>query len=307
MNSNSAAITCQNVSKRFGKVQAVTDLSLEIFPGEVVGVIGANGAGKSTTMRMLVDLIRPTSGTINILGQPPCPDIRRHIGYLPGDVHVPTKIKVGALLNYYARLNGTSLHQAEQEISKLASVFTLDLHREAHTLSKGNRQKIGLIQAFLHTPKVLILDEPTSGLDPLMQQKFLDQVTTQADRGTAVFLSSHVLSEIQACADRIIVLQQGKIIAQTTMAELFAAARLEVKAVLVPANHHHSVQPPAQHPSWQLACVQSPTQLAFSGSITSGTEGQFVAFLQQQGEILQLQLVPEDLEHLVFPSYEVTK
>jgi len=206
------AISTHGLGKRFGSTTALHDVDLSISAGSVFGVIGPNGAGKTTTMRLLLDLIRPSSGSATVLGQDPRtggPALRRSIGFLPGELRLEGRVTGRRLLGHYADISG---RVAPGAVDALADRLGLDLGRQVRTLSKGNKQKLGLVQAFMHTPPLLVLDEPTSGLDPLVQQEFLAMVREARANGQTVFLSSHVLSEIQQVADEVAILRAGRII-----------------------------------------------------------------------------------------------
>ena len=218
-------ISISNLSKHYGDVVAVDDLNLSIEPGEVFGFIGPNGAGKTTTIRVLVGLLKPTRGSAQISGMDCWTDganLRNRIGYLPGDLYLYQKMTTRSLLRYFARLRHTD---TAEETNRLARQFDLDLDRPIGQLSKGNRQKAGLIQALAHRPDLLVLDEPTSGLDPLLQQEFLELMGHVRERGQTVFLSSHLLDEVERIADRIGVINNGQLNRIGTVAELRATAR----------------------------------------------------------------------------------
>jgi ABC-2 type transport system ATP-binding protein len=205
-------IRAEALVKDYGTVRALDGLDLEVRRGEVFGFLGPNGAGKSTTIRILLDLLRPTAGRVEVLGADPRsagPELRSRIGYLPGELAMAGNQTAGEALHYLARLrnrNGTD------RIKPLAERFGLDLTRPIRGLSKGNKQKVGIVQAFMAAPELLILDEPTSGLDPLLQREFLD-LTDEARRdGATVFMSSHVLSEVEAVAGRVAIIRAGRIV-----------------------------------------------------------------------------------------------
>jgi ABC-2 type transport system ATP-binding protein len=219
----------QGLTKTYGSRRGLVELSLEIGQGEVFGFLGPNGAGKSTTIRLLLDLIRPTAGSARVLGLDPRRDaVRLHtdIGYLAGDFVVPGRQRVGAMLRFLAALRGGV---SPQRIDVLCQRLELDQDAQVSSLSKGNRQKLGLVQAFMHTPQLLILDEPTSGLDPIGQQIFLDMVAEAAGNGQTVFMSSHIMSEVEAVADRVGIIRDGRLAALNTVSGLRANAVRDVE------------------------------------------------------------------------------
>ncbi|MGP6206043.1 ABC transporter ATP-binding protein [Microbacterium sp. F2] len=230
------AIELNDLRKQYGRRTALHGLTLSVTPGTVFGLIGPNGAGKTTTLRMLVDIIRPTSGTARVLGTDPRTggaDLRRRIGYVPGEMRMEGRTTGRRLLDFYASVSGPV---SPGRIDHLAERLSCDLSRPVRTLSKGNKQKLGLIQAFMHEPPLLILDEPTSGLDPLMQREFLGLVHEARQNGQTVLLSSHVLSEIQQAADEVAVLSQGRIVAAGAVDELRLGAVRRIRAVLTDAD-----------------------------------------------------------------------
>jgi ABC-2 type transport system ATP-binding protein len=224
-----AAIRVAGLVKHFGSVEAVRGIDVEVRMGEVFGFVGPNGAGKSTTIRCLLDLIRPTSGTVEVLGKQPRRDgaeVRRRIGYVPGELRLPERMTSRQLIAAIGRLRG-GLDQAR--VDSIAGRLQIDLDRPTRALSSGNRRKVALLLAFAPGPDLLILDEPTSGLDPLMQHEFLAMVREARDAGSTVFLSSHVLSEVQRAADRVAVLRAGRIVIQGTVDELRGRARQRIE------------------------------------------------------------------------------
>jgi ABC-2 type transport system ATP-binding protein len=207
-----AAIQAQGLVKSYGRTRALDGLDLEVRVGEVFGFIGPNGAGKSTTIRVLMDLLRPDAGRAAVLGQAPAeggPALRARIGYLPGERAMKGPVRAGDHLAHLAALRGG---RGRDRIAALAERFGLDLDRPLRALSKGNKQKVGVIQAFMHEPELLVLDEPTSGLDPLLQHEFLGLVRERAAAGATVFMSSHVLREVESVADRVAVIRAGRIV-----------------------------------------------------------------------------------------------
>jgi ABC-2 type transport system ATP-binding protein len=204
-----SAVRTEGLTKYYGRQRGIEDLDLEVGPGEVFGFLGPNGAGKTTTIRLLLGLLRPTRGRAEIFGRDVARDgtsMRRRVGYLPGDLALYENLTGAELLRFFARMRGGIRSGA---VDELASRLGLDLHRHVHDLSKGNRQKLGVVQAFMHEPDLLVLDEPTSGLDPLVQLEFQEMVREVTSRGAAVFLSSHVLAEVEQLADRVGIVVDG--------------------------------------------------------------------------------------------------
>ena len=208
------AIETTGLSKTYpGGVQALSGLDLRLEQGEVLGFLGPNGAGKSTTIRLLLDLIRPSSGTARILGLDARADsvqVRRRVGYVPGDLRLSDRLTGREQLDSLVRLRGSVVRSLRDD---LCGRFGVVLDRPIRDLSRGNRQKIGLVQAFMHRPDVLVLDEPTSGLDPLLQEEFRLLLRETAEDGRAVFLSSHSLDEVQHVADRVAIIRAGRLVA----------------------------------------------------------------------------------------------
>jgi len=213
-------IRTENLTKHYGEVRALVDLDLEIKAGEIFGFLGPNGAGKTTTIRTVLDEIRPTSGSASILGMDThrqSVEIRRHLGYLPGDLAMYPSLTGRDTITFFANLRGG----VEWEyVERLAARLNADLDKKVGDLSSGNRQKIGLIQAFMNRPEVLILDEPSSGLDPLVQREFQTMLREAAGEGCCVFLSSHTLSEVQHVADRVGIIRQGRLATVETVSAL---------------------------------------------------------------------------------------
>jgi ABC-2 type transport system ATP-binding protein len=219
----------RGLTKRFGDTVALADLDLEVPAGCIFGYLGPNGAGKSTTIRLLLGLLRPTSGEANVLGHDVVSDrrsVHRLVGYLPGDVSIDPGLTGRQYLDYLANLRGGCDPAVRDE---LADRLNLDLRRKVGALSHGNRQKVGIVQAFMHEPSLLVLDEPTQGLDPLVQRTFLDLLRSTRDRGATVFLSSHVLSEVEEVADLVAILRDGRLVATTSVAELAQRTRRRIE------------------------------------------------------------------------------
>ncbi len=224
-------IATSGLTKDFGSGRGLFGLDLEVRRGEVFGFLGPNGAGKSTTMRLLLDLIKPTAGSARVLGLDTVADslaIRRRIGFLPGDLALYPKMTGRVVLDYLARLRGGVNPRVRDS---LAERFDAELDRPVHELSTGNRQKLGLIQAFMHEPELLILDEPIAGLDPLVQQSFHALLGEVAAQGRTVFLSSHTLSEVERVTQRLAILRQGRVVVVDSLENLrkVAVQRLEIE------------------------------------------------------------------------------
>lgn len=213
-------IRTQSLSKAYGDFTAVDDLDLAVQEGEIFGFLGPNGAGKSTTIRLLLDQIRPSAGEASVLGldtRSGSLAIRRRVGYIPGDLALYPSMTGAQTLRYFARLRGGV---EQRSIDELAERLQADLSKKISEYSTGNRQKIGLIQAFMHQPDLLILDEPTAGLDPLVQQEFMEMVREVRSDGRTVFLSSHTLSEVERVADRVGIIRHGKLVVVETIEHL---------------------------------------------------------------------------------------
>lgn len=205
-------IEFQKLTKYYGDVLGCKEIDFSVKKGEIFGFIGPNGAGKSTTIRTMLSLIYPTSGTVLIFDKDAIkygPDIRKNIGYLPSEVFYYDKMKVIDLLEYSASFYE---QDCSERIQTLAETMELDLNRKIQDLSYGNKKKVGIVQGLLHSPDLIILDEPTSGLDPLMQQKFFQLIKEENKRGATVLFSSHILSEVQQLCDRVAIIKEGEII-----------------------------------------------------------------------------------------------
>jgi len=226
------ALRTEDLSKRFGRTLALDSLNLEVAPGEVVGYLGPNGAGKTTTLRLLVGLLRPTSGRAEVFGIDCEADpvaAHRRLAYVPGEVNLWPSLTGRETLHVLGRVQGR-VDVAYRDA--LLARFELDPAKKVRAYSKGNRQKLVLIAGLMTRADLLLLDEPTSGLDPLMERAFRESVVEARDRGQTVFLSSHILSEVEAVCDRVAILREGRLVEVGTLAEMRHLSSLRVEAEL---------------------------------------------------------------------------
>ena len=225
------AIDIDGLTKFYGDVRGVEDVSLAVERGEVFGFLGPNGAGKSTAIRALLGLLKPTEGSAYLLGAPVTDraalrSAKHHVGHVPGDVRFYDGLTGRRVLDYFERLRGG------ERRAELSERFPAPFDRPIRTYSKGNRQKLALVQAFMHDPAVVVMDEPTAGLDPLVQETFYDFLDAECERGTTVLLSSHVLSEVRRVCDRVAIIRNGRLVAVESVAELLAERGTVVHARL---------------------------------------------------------------------------
>lgn len=206
------AIQTQGLMKNYGSVKALRGVDLRVQTGEIFGFLGPNGAGKTTTIRCLLDLIHPDGGMVRVLRLDPqhrAVEVRQRCGYLPGELHVEDNLSAEEVLRYF---NDLRRHKADwKNVLLLADRLQLNLKTKVKNFSKGNKQKLGVIQAVMHKPELLLLDEPTSGLDPLMQQEVLRLIREARQEGATVFFSSHIISEVEAIADRVGIIRNGEV------------------------------------------------------------------------------------------------
>lgn len=228
--SSAPAIVLEGVSKRYRGGGGIEDIDLVVESGEVFGFLGPNGAGKTTAIRLILDLIRPDAGRISVFGLDARRDsvaVRRRIGYLPGELALYERLTARHLLAHFAQLRGGI---ADDEIEAKAELLDLDLDRRIRTMSKGNRQKVGLAAALMGDPDLLLLDEPTSGLDPIVQAVVHAEIRRAAAEGRSVLLSSHVLSEVGQVADRVGLIRQGRLITVERVTEMRGSSAHLVEA-----------------------------------------------------------------------------
>jgi len=224
-----AVVGTESLTKRYGRLLALDRLTLEVRAGEVLGFLGPNGAGKTTTLRLLMGFLRPTAGSARVHGLDTWRDrvaVHARTGYLPGDVRLWPRMTARQAAGHLARLRGLG---HDPGITDLAKRLDVDLDRPVRELSRGNRQKAGLLLALLGEPDLLLLDEPTSGLDPLIQQEFHHVLRERVEAGTAVMLSSHVLSEVEHVADRVAIIRAGRLLMAESLATLREKARHTVE------------------------------------------------------------------------------
>jgi ABC-2 type transport system ATP-binding protein len=289
------AIETERLTKRYGSARGVEDIDLRVEQGEVFGFLGPNGAGKTTLIRTLLDLLRPTSGSARVLGLDSRNDsleIRQRVAYLPGDLELYEKLTVREHLRWLGDLAGEF---DPGRMATLAERFQLDLDRRVRELSKGNRQKVGLVQALMRDAEVRILDEPTSGLDPVMQHEFHRLVQEEAAGGRTVFLSSHQLDEVQVVADRVGIIREGHMVAVEEIAALRARAVRHVHATFsgaVPADELRAV--PGVH-----------DVVVDDSSVTLRIDGSFDPLVKAlaRHHVLDLDSEPADLDEIFLAYY----
>lgn len=213
-------IEVNHLTKKFGDFYSIQNVHLQIPKGEVFGFLGPNGAGKSTTIRHLMGFLQPTEGSCFINGlncREASATIQKFVGYLPGEIAFIDKMTGKQFIHFIAKLRGMNDYTHAE---KLMHFFELDASRLIKKMSKGMKQKVGLVCAFMHHPEIVILDEPTSGLDPLMQTKFIEFILAEKDKGTTIFMSSHMIEEVEKTCDRVAIINAGKIVATETITDL---------------------------------------------------------------------------------------
>lgn len=288
-------IRLEKLTKSYGRHRGVVDLDLGVSAGEVFGFLGPNGAGKTTTIRILLDLIRPTSGRATVLGLDPRRDgvrLRRRIGYLPGDLRLYERLTPRELFRYFGALRGV---QGTGGAERLSERFELELDRHIADLSRGNRQKVGLVQAFMHEPDLLVLDEPTSGLDPLVQQAFYELARETVTAGRTVFLSSHVLWEVQHVADRVGLVREGRLVVVDTVESLRSRALKRIQVTFV--------EPPT---AVEVAAIPNVREVERNGSmVVFAVEGEVDPLVKALGRhhVVALESHEADLEDVFLALY----
>jgi ABC-2 type transport system ATP-binding protein len=291
------AIRTEGLTKHYGEVEALNDLDLEVHPGEVFGFLGPNGAGKTTMIRTVLDLIRPTRGRAEILGLDSHRDvveIRRHVGYLPSDLSMYERLTGKDMITYFANLRGGV---DWSYVDELASRLKADLTPKVGDYSSGNRQKVGLILAFMNRPRVLIMDEPSTGLDPLIQREFQRMMREVAGEGRTVFLSSHTLSEVQAVADRVGVIREGYLVEVSKVADLRSKAIRTVELQFTA---------PVDRAVFESVPGVSDVRVA-NNHVTMSLQGSIVDLLRTAAdhyELMDVSSQEADLEEIFLTYYE---
>ncbi|MDN5774973.1 MAG: ABC transporter ATP-binding protein [Brevibacterium aurantiacum] len=290
----STAISMQNVVKSYGRVRALDGLSLDVARGEVHGFLGPNGAGKSTTIRILLGILKHDAGRIRLLGEDPwakAVSLHRRLAYVPGDVELWPSLTGGEAIDLFARLRGGVDTRKRDE---LIERFDLDPRKKGRTYSKGNRQKVALISALASHVDLLLLDEPTAGLDPLMEAVFQQCIREAKEEGRTVLLSSHILAQVEALADRVSIIRSGTIVESGALADLRHLSRTTITAGL-----EHDV-PALSEMSGVHDLTREGTQLHFSADTA-----QLPAIMRALGEhdIRSLTATPPTLEQLLLRHY----
>ena len=292
--SASAAISMRDVVKSYGRVRALDGLDLEVARGEVHGFLGPNGAGKSTTIRILLGILRNNAGTVRLLGEDPwskAVPLHRRLAYVPGDVELWPGLTGGEAIDLFARLRGGVDRRRRDE---LIERFDLDPRKKGRTYSKGNRQKVALISALASDVELLLLDEPTAGLDPLMEAVFQDCIREAKDAGRTVLLSSHILAQVEALADRVSIIRSGRIVETGTLSELRHLSRTTITVGL-----EHDV-PALSEMTGVHDLVREGSRLHFSADTA-----QLPRIMRALGEhdVESLTATPPTLEQLLLRHY----
>lgn len=231
MSNNTDKIVISNLTKFYGKTVGIKDLTLNIKQGEIFGFLGPNGAGKTTTIRCMLNILIPNQGSVKINGEIVSRNsshLKNDIGYLPGELFYPKGFSVKNLLDYIESLKKKPCSRREEILKR----FNLETHKKIQALSHGNKQKLGIILAFMHDPSILILDEPSSGLDPLLQQTLYDLILEEKEKGKTIFFSSHNLDEVQKICDRVAIIREGELISIQNVSDLSKKVVRHLKAII---------------------------------------------------------------------------
>lgn len=290
-----AIVEVSHLKKYYGAARGIEDVSFSVEEGEFFGFIGPNGAGKSTTIRTLLNLIRPTAGSATIFGKDAnrfAPEIAQRVGYLPSEVFYYDGMRAGDLLKYSASFYKKD---CSERIKRLAAALDLDLKKKIDDLSFGNRKKVGIVQALLHEPKLIILDEPSAGLDPLMQQRFFELLHEENKKGATVLFSSHVLSEVQKLCNRVAIIKEGRIIQLDAVGAIrdnsYKKVALEAKT-------------PLDSSAFRMGGVASlEVNLSAASFIFRGNVNQLLAALSKL-ELVNVTIAEPDLEEIFLHYYK---
>src|SRR6266568_3283479 len=298
MTTQEPVIVIDKLEKSYGKIQAVRGISMSVERGEIFGFLGPNGAGKTTTIRCMLDVIRPSAGTIRVLGldaQRNEHTLHQHIGYLPGDVRLPGTMTGKQVLDYFSRLQGLE----PVLLNDLIARFDVEVKRPMKSYSKGMRQKIGIVLAFMCDPEVLILDEPTSGLDPLLQKTFHELLLEEQARGKTIFMSSHIMSDVEKVCQRVAVIRKGELV---TVEEVEALREKAGQRVTVEFDDPVTIEELARIPGVSNV---SRSNSAFHLNMSGSMDPLIKAFSRH--EVIRLQVEEAPLEEVFLKFYEDTE
>lgn len=301
MSDTTPVIELVDVTKQFGSFKAVSKANLSISKGEVVGFVGANGAGKTTTISMLLGFIRPTEGTVRLFGKDVTPDNahRSHerIGYAAGDMELPAALTGKQYLNFLLHQAGT---KDRGRLKELTERFSPDLNKKFKNLSRGNKQKVALIAAFVTDPDVVILDEPSSGLDPGMQEEFLELIKEVQARGTTVFMSSHYLQEVMSACTRVVLMKNGRFIEDVETKALVAMGgkRITVK------SGYRPTKPPKKAEDVETTFEDDLLTLSF---VYKGDVAELQSWLAAVKQLKDIEVSEYDLEETFHSLYETER
>lgn len=285
----------QNVTKKFSNGKGLFDVSFQVKEGEVFGYLGPNGAGKSTTIRNLMGFIQPTSGTATMFGLDcwkDAADIQKRVGYLPGEISFIEGMNGLGFLQLMQGMRGMKSNGRRDE---LIERFQFDVKTPIRKMSKGMKQKVGIVAAFMHDPEVLILDEPTSGLDPLMQQLFVDLILEEKRRGKTIFMSSHIFTEIERTCDRVGIIKDGKLLTVENIHDLRAKQRQVIDVTVSSQEQLQALKQTAL----QIDSVQGNT----ASIIVQGNYNQLLQTLAQH-DVIGFQMRTMDLENIFMHYYD---
>ncbi|MFD0770309.1 ABC transporter ATP-binding protein [Bacillus sp. CGMCC 1.60114] len=288
-------LNVQNVTKKFSNGKGLFDVSFQVKEGEVFGYLGPNGAGKSTTIRNLMGFIQPTSGTATMFGLDcwkDAADIQKRVGYLPGEISFIEGMNGLGFLQLMQGMRGMKSNGRRDE---LIERFQFDVKTPIRKMSKGMKQKVGIVAAFMHDPEVLILDEPTSGLDPLMQQLFVDLILEEKQRGKTIFMSSHIFTEIERTCDRVGIIKEGKLLTVENIHDLRAKQRQVIDVTVSSPEQLQALQKTAL----QIDSVQGNT----ASIIVQGNYNELLQTLAQH-DVIGFQMRTMDLENIFMHYYD---